>query len=82
MALNRMPFSMMALGLDRSLFLGAEVDALEPAPRAHWAAPYMSAMGLWHPQENPIVPRPAPAPSCNSCMNCKYCFPEDQLPPE
>ena len=82
MALNRMSFSIMALGLDRSLFPGAEVDALSPAPRAHLAAPYMSAMGLWHPQENPTVPRPVPAPSCSSCMNCKYCFPEDQLPPE
>ena len=46
MALNRMSFSMMALGLDRSLFPGAEVDALAPAPRARRAAPYMLAMGL------------------------------------
>ena len=76
MALNRISFSMTTLGLERSLFPGAEVDALAPAPRAHRAAPYMSAMGLWHPQ------RPVPASSCNSCMNCKYCFPEDQIPPE
>ena len=41
MALNRMSFSMTALGLGRSLFPGAEVDALAPAPRAHRAAPYM-----------------------------------------
>ena len=82
MSLNRMSFSMMALGLDRTLFPGAEVDALAPASRAHRATPYMSAMGLWHPQENPTVLRPVPTPSCNSCMNCKYCFPEDQLPPE
>ena len=82
MALNRMSFSMMALGLGRSLFLGAEVDALAPAPRAHRAAPYMSDMGLWHPHRSPTVPGPVPALSCNSCMNCKYCFPEDQLPPE
>ena len=82
MALNRMSFSMMALGLERSLFPGAEVDALAPAPRVHRAAPYMSPMGLWHPQKNPTVPRPVPAPSCNLCMTCKYCFPEDQLPPE
>ena len=82
MALNRMSFSMMALGLGRSLFPGAEVDAFAPAPRAHRAAPYMSAMGLWHPQRNPTVPGPVPASSYNSCMNCKYCFPEDQLPPE
>ena len=82
MALNRMSFSMMALGLERSLFPESEVDALAPAPRAHRAAPYMPTMGLWHPQKNPSVPKPVPAPSCNSCMNCKYCFPEDQLPPE
>ena len=78
MALNRMSFSMMALGLERSLFPGAEVDALAPAPHAQRAAPYMSAMGLWHPQENPTAPRPVPTPSCNLC---KYCFPDDQLPP-
>ena len=34
MALNRMSFSMMALGLDQSVFPGAEVEALSPAPRA------------------------------------------------
>ena len=45
MALNRMSFSMMALGLDRSVFPGAEVDALSPAPSARQAAPYMSARG-------------------------------------
>ena len=67
MALNRMSFSMMALGLDRSVFPGAEVEALSPAPRARRAAPYMSAMGLWLPQENPTAPRPAPTPSCNLC---------------
>ena len=82
MALNRMSFSMMALSLGQSLFPGDEVDALAPAPRSHRAAPYMSAMGLWHPQRNPTVPGPVPVSSCNSCMNCKYFFPEDQLPPE
>ena len=82
MALNRMSFSMMALGLDRSVFPGAEVDALSPAPRARRAAPYMSAMGLWRPQENPTVPRPAPTTSCNLCRNCKYCYPDIQIPPE
>ena len=50
MALNRMSFLMMALGLGRSVFPGDEIDALSPAPRAHRAAPYMSAMGLWRPQ--------------------------------
>ena len=60
MAMNRMSFSMMALGLGRSLFPRAEVDALAPAPRAHRAASYMSAMGLWHPQKNPNVPGQVP----------------------
>ena len=77
MALNQMSFSMMALGLDRSVIPGAEVDALSPAPRARRAAPYMSAMGLWCPQENPTAPRPAPTPSCNLCRNCKHCFPDN-----
>ena len=63
MALNRMSFSMMALGLDRSVFPGAEVEALSPAPRVRRAAPYISAMGLWRPQENPTAPRPAPTRS-------------------
>ena len=72
MALNRMSFSMMALGLERSMFPGAEVDALSPAPHTQWAALYMLALGLWHPQENPTMPRPVPTPSCNSCRNCKY----------
>ena len=68
MALNRMSFSMIVLSLGRSLFPRAEVDALAPAPRAHRAASYMSAMGLWHPQRNPTVPGPVPASSCHSCM--------------
>ena len=83
LALNRMSFSMMALGLDRSVFPGAEVEALSPpAPRARRAAPYMSAMGLWRPQENPTAPRPAPTPSCSLCRNCKHCFPDNEIPPE
>ena len=45
MALNWMSFPMMALGLDWSVFPGAEVDALSPAPRARRAAPYMSVKG-------------------------------------
>ena len=80
-ALHRMSFSMMALGIGQSLFPGAEVDDLSPAPRAARAASYMSAMGLWHPQTGPGDPRPVPVSSCHSCMNCKYCFSEDQLPP-
>ena len=74
MAMNRMSFSMMALGLGRSLFPRAEIDALAPVPRAVRAASYMSAMGLWHPQNNPNIPGPVPASSCHSCMSCNYCF--------
>ena len=50
MVMNRMSFSMMALGLGQSLFPRVEVDDLSPAPRAARAASYMSAMGLWRPQ--------------------------------
>ena len=46
MAMNRMSFSMMAMGLGRSLFPRAEVDDLVPAPRAVRAASYLSAMSL------------------------------------
>ena len=42
---------------------------------------YMSAMGLWRPQTGSGDPGPVPVLSCRSCMNCKYCFPKDQLPP-
>ena len=79
MAMNRMSFSMMALGLGQSLFPGVEVDDL--ATRAARAASYMSAMGLWYSQMGPGAPGPVPVSSCHSCMSCKYCFPEDQLPP-
>ena len=79
MAMNRMSFSMMDLGLSQSLFPKVEVNDLAPALRAARAASYMSAMGLWH-QTNPGVPGPVPVSSCHSCMSCKYCFP-DQLPP-
>ena len=80
-ALHRMSFQMMALGIEQSLFPRAEVDDFSPAPRAARAASYMSAMGLWRPQTGPGDPGSVPASSCRSCMNCKYCFPEDQLPP-
>ena len=79
-ALHRMSFSMMALGIGQSLFPRAEVDDLSPAQRAARAASYMSAMGLWRPQTGPGDAGPVPVSSCRSCMNCKYCFPEDQLP--
>ena len=72
---------MMALGIEQSLFPRAGVDDLSPAPRAARAASYMSAMGLWRPQTGPGDPGPVPASSCRSCMDCRYCFPEDQLPP-
>ena len=79
--LHRMSFQMMVLGIGQSLFLRAEVDYLSPAPQAARAASYMSAMGLWRPQTGPGDTGPVSASSCHSCMNCKYCFPEDQLPP-
>ena len=79
--LHRMSFQMMAVGVEQSLFLRAEVDDLSPAPRAARAASYMSVMGLWRPQTGLGDPGPVPASSCRSCMNCKYCFPEHQLPP-
>ena len=72
---------MMALGLGLSLFPKVEVNDLAPATQAARSASYMSAMGLWHPQTAPGVPGPVPVSSCHSCMSCKYCFPEDQLPP-
>ena len=68
--------------LFQMMFPQAEVADLSPVLRAARAARYMSAMGLWHPQTGPGDPGPVPASSCRSCMNCKYCFPEDQLPPE
>ena len=75
MAMNRMSFSMMALGLGRSLLMKVEVNDLVPAPRAVRAASYMAEMGLWQPQKIPDVPGPVPVSSCHSCMKCKYCFP-------
>ena len=55
-ALHRMSFSIMALGIGQSLFPGAEVDDLSPAPQAARASLYMSAMGLWHPQRGRVIP--------------------------
>ena len=46
MAMNKMSFSMMALGLGQSLFPKVEANDLAPAPRESRAASYMSAMGL------------------------------------
>ena len=80
-ALHSMSFSMMALGIGQSLFPRAEVDDLSPAPRAARSTSYISTMGLWRPQTGLGDPGPVPVSSCRSCMNCKYCFSEDQLPP-
>ena len=81
-SLHRMSSEMMVLGIGQMMFPQAEVADLSPAPRAARAAKYMLAMGQWRPQTGPGDPGPVPASSCRSCMNCKYCFPEDQLPPE
>ena len=72
----------MVLGIGQSLFPRAEVADLSPAPRVVRAASYMSAISLWRPQMGPGDPGPVPVSSCRSCLNCKYCFPEDQQPPE
>ena len=82
MSLHRMSSEMMVLGICQTMVPQAEVTDLSPAPRAARAAKYMSAMGLWRPQTGLGDPGPVPALSCHSCMNCKYCFPEGQLPPE
>ena len=66
MAMNRLSFSMMALGLGQSLFPRVEVDDLALAPRAARAASYISAMGLWHSQTGPGAPGPVPVSSCCS----------------
>ena len=68
-------------GLGQSLFPRIEVDDLLPAPQAARAASHMSAMGLWHPQTGLGASGPVPVSSYRLCMSCKYCFPEDQIPP-
>ena len=72
---------MMSLGLGHVVFASQEVADLSTAPRAPRAAKYLAAMGLWRPQTGPCDPGPVPTSSCNACMNCRYCFPEGQLPP-
>ena len=64
------------VGMGWVVFPAEEITDLSTAPRAPWAAKYMAAMGLWHPHTGPGDPGPVPASSCNSCMNCRYCFPE------
>ena len=80
-SLHHMSSEMMVQGIGQMVFPQAEVANLSPAPRAAWAAQYMSAMGLWRPQTGPGDPGPVPASSCLTCMTCEYCFPKDQLPP-
>ena len=82
MSLSRMSSEMMDLGIGQMVFPHDEVAGLSPAPRAARAAKYMSAMGLWRPQTGPGDLGPVPASTCQSCMTCDYCFPEDRLPPE
>ena len=53
---------------------------LVDAPGLSASDPFMAAM--WRPQTSPGDPGPVPASSCSACMNCRYCFPEGQLPPE
>ena len=81
-SLHIMSFEMMALGMGRVVFPSKEITDLSTSPRAPRVAKYMAAMGLWRPQTGPGDPGPVPAWSCNSCMNCRYCFPEGRLPPE
>ena len=71
-SLHRMSSDMMILGMGRVVFPSEE------APRS---AKCMAAMGLWRPQTGPGDPGPVPASSCNTCMNCRYCFPEGRIPP-
>ena len=78
-SLSRMSSEMMDLGKRQMVFPHDEGAGLSPAPRA---AKYMSAIGLWRPQTGPGDPGPVPASTCQSCMTCDYCFPEDQLPQE
>ena len=71
-----MSSEVLSLALGQVVFPSSEVAALSPAPRAPRAAHYMSAMGLWRPLVGPGDPGPLPTSSCNSCMNCRYCFPD------
>ena len=81
-SLHRMSSEMLALGIGRVVFPAEEVAALSTTPRAPRAAEYMAAMGLWRPQAGSGDPGPVPASSCNTCMNCRYCFPEGPVLPE
>ena len=81
-SLHRMSSDMMSIGMGQVVFPEEEVADLSPTLRTTRAAKYMTAMGLWRPRTGPGDPGPVPASSCNACMTCRYCFPEDQPPPE
>ena len=81
-SLHIMSSEMMSIGMGRVVFPAEEITDLSPAPQATRAAKYMAEMGVWRPQMGPGDPGPVPASSCNTCMNCRYCFPEGRLPPE
>ena len=81
-SLHRMSSEMMSIGMGRVVFPAEEIADLSPAPQATRADKYVAEMGLWRPQMGPGDPGPVPASSCNTCMNCRYCFPEGRLPPE
>ena len=73
-SLHRMSSEMLSIGVDHVVFPMEEVDKLSVMARAQRAAKYMTAMGLWRPPSGPGAPRPLPASTCPSCMNCEYCF--------
>ena len=75
-----MSSEVLSLALGQVVFPSQDVAALSPAQRAPRVAQYMSAMGLWRPLVVPGDLGPLPVSSCNSCMNCRYCFPEGPSP--
>ena len=57
-------------------------DAMQhavPSHRVRRAAHYMSAMGLWRPPVAPEIRGPLPVATCNDCMSCSDCFPDDPV---
>ena len=62
---------------ERAPFPTRAVDFVKPGRRVRRAAHYMAAMGLWRPTSDPVFPGPVPASSCNSCMVCEDCFPDN-----
>ena len=74
-SLNRMSSEVLRLAFGPEVFPSEAVNVISPVPRAHRAAHYMSAMGLWRPPGGPGIPGPLPVSSCNDCMKCYTCFP-------